>query len=305
MIKEDYANPHSIHRLGLEANKRIHLAEEVLKDHINGKHGKIIWTSSGSMANYWALHDKEFSCSIYEHKSILDLPNRREDDVYRPAWYANLLVNNETGEIYDVAKSKSFVDNLHVDAVQALGKTKIDVEELQCDTLSLSAHKIGGPKGIGALWIKDKAKVNIPYLGTPSVQNIIGFAEAVKLIDLRAEIPWKWNQEHSFLEVLKSLLRENQEIFLNSPSDRVPGILNISFLGVDKDELQLLLSDRGVMVSTGAACGEGDSHVLKAMELEDDLIKSAIRISFGPCNGREERTKAAEIIAETSKELKG
>lgn len=311
------ANPHSIHIEGLKAKILIKKAEIIIKDHINGHRGRIIWTSSGSMANYWALKKKDcfITSSEIEHKSILEHPFINGFLSYEQileGWsdsdlITHMLANNETGQIFDVSWIKDTNPDalLHVDAVAALGKIQIDVEKLQCDTLSLSAHKIGGPQGLGVLWVRDGVEVNVPYLGTPNVKSIVNFAQIIKNIVPVFVSQILYEKENWFYKTLTANLSEN-EVFLNPHilTNKIAGILNLSFPNVDKDELQLLLSDKGVMVGTGSACGKGDSHVLKAMGLSEKRIKSAIRVSFNTLNTYEECTQAAKIIAETIKELK-
>lgn len=304
-----FGNPHSIHKEGLQLAKIIKKAEKQVLDHINGHNGKIYWTNNGSMANYWALHSLEHAFSPYEHKSAklasaYPLPANRLVDYEDSLAY--MLVNNETGEIFNLPEihNKYRPRSLHTDAVAALGKIKIDVEKLKCNSLSLSGHKVGVP-GVGVLWVRSNHNVCIPYLGTPNVGAIQSFGNIVANMDIdNANMHYQFLRT-IFLDTLKSYIDENQKFFLNKGSGKhIPGIINISFPGVDRDELQFALSDKDVMVGTGSACGEGDSYVLEAMGFSQDRIKSAIRISFCPQTLISECQEATQIIASTIKELK-
>jgi cysteine desulfurase len=223
------------------------------------------------------------------------------------------MVNNETGVIQPVQTVgellKDHSARFHVDAVQALGKMPIDVEEIGCDLLTLSAHKIYGPKGIGCLWVRNDAYERVddmwPYMGTPSVELAMRFGHAVQCLDVTNQHLSLKEKERWFLDVLD--LVEGLDYHLNvRHTGRIPGLLSIRFPGVDAEELMFLLSEEDVMVSTGSACDRDrtPSRVLQAMGLPEEDITSTIRISLGDAVDRVQLTKAADILGKIVKELK-
>lgn len=330
-------NPHSPHDAGLSANKILRNAAWCIKQHINGHDGEIIWTPSGSIANSVAIQTicaaDELVASDLEHKSItqwfssylcydsdyvlesgvVDLKMMMEGHV-RP-WTRLVclqLVNNETGIIQPVNTLGVLIKDhealFHVDAVQGLGKMPIDVEDIGCDMMSLSAHKIYGPKGIGCLWVRrevyDRYRNEWPYLGTPSPELIDRFAHAVNELDPYTYHKLQKQREEWFFNCLE--LAEGIDYFLNTGRQgKIPGLVSLAFPGIDNDELMMVLSEQGVMVSTGSACNHDPvpSAVLRAMSIPDDRIASTIRISMGCAVSRDTLLTAAGIISQTVKEL--
>ncbi|MEO8376437.1 MAG: cysteine desulfurase family protein [Candidatus Sumerlaeota bacterium] len=211
-----------------------------------------------------------------------------------------IFANNEVGSINDIVSlAKITHENsralLHTDAVQALGRIPIDVQELGVDLMSISAHKLGGPKGIGALYRRFGVELD-PLIGgggqeshlragTENVPAIAGFATAVSLAmdELPRELARRVVQRETLWEELRELI---PTAVRNSPvTHSLPNTLNVSIPGFDSRRLVALLDERGIACSAGSACTSADpepSHVLQAMQLPDDVVNSAIRLSFGP-----------------------
>ena len=209
-----------------------------------------------------------------------------------------MMANNEIGTIQDINKICKIVHDhgslFHTDAVQGVGKIPVDVKQLNVDYLSISAHKIYGPKGIGALYIKNGAPF-CPFIrgghqeggrraGTENTMGIVGFGEAIKHRKNEME------SEHSRLQKLKGKLKNglHENIpkikFIGESTDSLPNTLNVAFYGVEGEAILLYLDNEGIAVSTGSACSSGStapSHVVSATGLEQEYIHGSIRISMG------------------------
>jgi cysteine desulfurase len=229
-----------------------------------------------------------------------------------------MLANNETGVIQPIAEIAKICAQkevpLHCDATQAVGKMPVNVRELDVDLMSFTSHKIYGPKGIGALYIRRRpAKVRLdPQItgggqeagfrsGTLNVTGIVGFAKAIELC--REELPHELDRLRGLRNRLfEGLVAAIDATILNGPALnrpdwRLPGNLNVSFSYVDGEAL--LLSIKDVAVSTGAACTSADpqpSHVLRAMGLSDDLVRASVRFGLGRFNTEEEVDFAIQAL---------
>ncbi len=205
----------------------------------------------------------------------------------------------------------------HTDAVQSFGKITVDVEDMNVDLLSISGHKIYGPKGIGALYIRQGTPIEAMIYGgghernlragTQNVPAIVGFGKAVeicenvmeeeaaRLTELRDKL---WNDIQASIEGVR----------LNGhPTERVPGILNISFAGVDAESILISLDMKGIAVSSGSACQSGStrpSHVLEAIGLPPELLRSALRFSLGRSNAEEDIAYTVEALKEVIERLR-
>ena len=334
-LKEEYGNPSSIYSIGRKTKEEITKARENIAKLLNSKPENVIFTSCGSESNITAINSsiklnpnkKHIITTKVEHASIMEMMSALEKDGYTVT-YLNvdsrgcldleelkksirpdtclisiMMANNEIGNIYPIKEiAKIAHDNdiiIHCDAVQALGKIKIDVEDLDVDYLSVSGHKINAPKGIGALYIKNSDSFT-PLIfghqeknrrgGTENVPYIIGLGKA-------AEIILKDNyQKEKEIESLRDYLEEEVEKNIEDihiygdKQNRTPNTSSIAFKGVKADELMLVLESFNIYVSTGSACNSEialPSHVLTACKanLED---YSPIRISLGKYNTKEE-----------------
>jgi len=215
------------------------------------------------------------------------------------------------GEIGRSLREKGIL--FHVDAVQALGSVHIRLNDLPVDLMSFSAHKINGPKGIGALYVSRRVSDWIPLLsggnqerkrrpGTENVPGIVGFAEAVRIacLNLTEKVRLLEQLRETMIRNLRSELGDSAFIVNGHPTERLPHILNISFPGIDTETMLMNLDLEGIAASGGSACTAGSlevSHVLRAMGLSDQVAQSAVRFSFGMNNTPEQVEEASRKIA--------
>ena len=326
-----FGNPASrSHMFGWQAEAAVEDARGDVAGLIGADPREIVWTSGATEANNLAIKGcahfntrkgKHIITSKIEHKAVLDTCRQLEREGFeitylnpdkhgliQPQAIADALredttvvsimhVNNELGTLNDIAaigklcrENKVF---FHVDAAQSAGKTEIDVEAMQVDMMSFSAHKIYGPKGIGALYVRRKPRVRIEAQmhggghergmrsGTLPTHQIVGMGAAFKL---GAEV---LTEESARIKKLRTRLWEGvsdmQEVYLNGSSNQhVPGIINISFAYVEGESLIMALRD--LAVSSGSACTSASlepSYVLRALGLNDEMAHSSIRFSIG------------------------
>ena len=332
--KESHGNASSVHALGREARGAIEEAREKIAEFIGAKSREIVFTSGGTEADNFAIAGAAFknsskgnhiiTCAI-EHHAVLNTCKYLEthgfrvsylgvdrygmvdpDDVRKAITDDTVLItimyaNNEIGtieplqEIGRIAKEKDVI--LHTDAVQAVGKIPVNVDELGVNLLSMSAHKIYGPKGIGALYVRSGTRLE-PLIrgghhernrraGTENVPGIVGFGKAIEVADMDMEA--EGNRLWSLTEKLKDGLQDQLEyIYANShPTQRLPATMNLSFDFLEGESIVLSLDMKGIAVSTGSACTSGSlepSHVLMALGLPPATAQGAIRFSLGRHN---------------------
>ena len=356
-----FANPSSIHKLGIEARSKIEEARRSVAELINCSPEQIIFTSGGSESNamvvrgyrdlYYGWQDPvSVAYSVVEHESVIEnaklsgfTQNGRPpveipvckngkvsyftlEEVLAANKHIHLVsvmaVNNETGSINDI-KSMSFLAHchnavLHTDCVQAVGTIPLDVQAMQCDFLSLSAHKFHGPRGVGVLYCKDKTQL-IPLIkgsdsqesgfrgGTENVPSIIGLGVAAKIAkeeyveDAKKIAYVKSKFYFRLIEQLNQ--RGYRELVHFNDADGVPvgKIFSITIDGIDAQSMVLMLSAKGICVSAGSACNSSStesSHVLKAIGLTDEQAHSTIRVSFSKYNSEFEAEAAADAIVD-------
>lgn len=348
-----FGNAASLHSFGREARKALEEAREEVARAVGADPGEIYFTSSGTEADNWAIKGVLFAArerralvvSAVEHKAVLEparwmasrgfelriLPVDRDGRVRREALerlldpgvalVSVMLVNNEVGTVQpvrEVAEAARKVGALvHTDAVQALGNLEVDLGSLGVDLASFSAHKIGGPKGVGALWVRRGVRLELLLhgggqergmrSGTSNVAGAVGFAAAVKAA--MADFP----ERVSRLEALRSRLVQGvtsrlEGVRVNGdPDGHHPGILSLSVEGVDAESLLLALDARGVACSTGSACTSGapePSHVLQAMGL-GAVARSTLRFSLGWNTTAEDVDLATQALVEAVERLRG
>ena len=347
-MEDFFGNPSSSHKLGLECQKQLsHSREEIAKT-INASGEEIYFTSSASEANNFILKGllKEGTHLIttsFEHSSskntaaflessksivtylsvdsngLINIDELKSSITKNTVLVSIIYVNNEVGsiqnlqEIGEAIKELSKRAKFHVDAVQGYGKLPIDVKRMKIDALTVSAHKIHGPRGVGFCYIA-KGVNPIPLIhggsqengfraGTENFPGIIGLATAAKnIIEKEQE---NYLKVKEIKEYMINRLNEIDDIKINSPSNISfsPYILNVSFIGVRAEVLLNFLDDENIFVSTGSACtsksksGFSGSYVLKAMKLAPKEIEGALRFSFSPDNTKEE----IDITIETLK----
>lgn len=232
-----------------------------------------------------------------------------------------MFANNEVGTIQPIKEiseiCKKYQIPLHTDAVQAVGKVPINVKELGVDALSISSHKINGPKGIGALFIKKGLKI-VPYItgggqenglrsGTENVASIVGFGKACEIAKER------FNENISHFQTLHSsmlsrIVKEIPHVTLNGhPEKRIFNNIHFTFLGVNGEDLIIKLDEHGIAASTGSACSvhtQKASHVLKAMDFNHEQITGSLRMSFGYMNTLDEVEQTVEVLKMVVAELR-
>lgn len=352
-FSDNFGNANSLHQLGQYCNKAIKHARELIANDFNCNPKDIYFTSCGSESNNWALKGfaianrnkgNHIIISAMEHDSILESAkflesigfnisyvNAKKDghinisDIEKLITNQTILisvmaVNNETGciqPIIEISKlAKKYNIAYHVDFVQALSQFKPDIKKIKPDLLTISAHKIHGPKGIGLLYIKANTHI-IDLLdgggqefkrraGTSNTPLIVGFAKAVKLNAQKRDsiIDYYKQLNNSFFNTLK----ENEIDFaINGSYPKVHNILNISFTNIDAEGLLHILDNKGIYISVGSACNSHNkkpSHVLKSMGLKTSVINSSVRISFDDLIYEKDIIYAANVISETIKTIK-
>lgn len=351
MLK-NYGNPSSLHRKGFEAEKELKIARGIIADILKVGSSSIYFCSGGTEANNWAIKStarryrkrgNHLITTKIEHASILYSFKELEAEgfkvTYLPVDEAGKIslddlkgslkeetilvsimhVNNEIGSIMpveDIGKILKESNALfHVDAVQSFCKLDIWPEKWGIDLLSLSAHKIHGPKGTGVLYLNNK--LNIPPLivggdqeagkrsGTENVPGIVGLGEAAKIIKSYCKSN-PIDLKNHLIHLLKKIPGAH---FNGHPENYATPIINVWFQGVDKAEVLLhMFEEDGLYVSTGSACHSrhaNPSHVLKALGARNEALFGAIRLSIGHQNKEEEMIQAAMIIEKRVNELRG
>lgn len=345
--KEGYGNPSSIHQTGVRVARELKRSRQRVASFLGAQNeSEIIFTSGGTESNNAAFRSvlwtekrkRRIITTTVEHSSILKLaralqeegvemvliPVSREGELDREKLRAALsegtalvsvmMANNETGVVFDVEEIAKEVREkgilFHVDAVQAVGKMPLSLTQLHADFLSLSAHKFGGPKGVGTLYVRKGTPFRSLIFGggqergrragTENVPGIIGLGAALSRLEkhLTAEIQKMKELRDAFeKEVLKTI----PSVQINGTCDtRLPNTSNLAFEGVDTEALLILLDEEGVCASSGSACLSGapePSHVLRAMGFSKERAKSSVRFSFGAENSRQEIRQVVQLLA--------
>jgi len=326
---ERHGNPSSVHRYGRSARRYVDEARASVAALVGVKPMQIVFTGSGTEANNLILGNfASVITSAIEHDSVLAfaapeyrLPVTRDgivdlaaaEEILKNAPKGSLisvmLVNNETGVIQPVAEIAAFAKKyghaMHIDAVQAAGRLPIDFNQLGVDAMSLSAHKIGGPPGVGALIVRDMLALK-PLVrgggqernrraGTENVPGIVGFGVAAQLAadDLR-DMPRLAALRDRLQHALQS--NDNTEIIAKA-SPRVANTLCVAMIGVSSETQVAAMDLAGVAVSAGSACSSGKvkaSHVLRAMGYGAEVAGSALRLSLGWHNTEQDIDRCVE-----------
>jgi cysteine desulfurase len=335
---EYFGNASSIYSIGRESKKAVEEAREKVAKAIGAQPREIYFTGSGSEADNWALKGiaaankkkgNHIITSVIEHPAILNTCKYLESEgfevTYLPVDEDGLIsledvrnsikdttilisimfANNEIGtvqqiqEIGAIAREKGVL--FHTDAVQAVGNIPIDVEKLNVDLLSLSAHKFYGPKGIGALYIRKGVKISSLIHGgqqergkrasTENIPSIVGLGKAIELATENME---EYNNKLINLreKTIEGLMAKVPYIKLNGHrTQRLPGNVNFSFQFIEGESLLLMLDMKGICGSSGSACSSGSldpSHVLLAIGLSHEIAHGSLRLSFGDENTEED-----------------
>jgi len=268
---------------------------------------------------------EEIGCKItylpVDESGMVDLPDVANSLTEDTIIVSIMFANNEVGTIQPIKEisevCKKYDVLFHTDAVQAVGKVPINVKELGVDALSVSSHKINGPKGVGALFIKKGIKPNPIILGggqengmrsgTENVASIVGFGKACEIAKE------KLNENISHFQTLHSsilskIVKEISDVKLNGHTEkRIFNNIHLTFLGVNGEDLIIKLDEHGIAASTGSACSvhtQKASHVLKAMGFNHEQITGSLRISFGYMNTLDEVDQAVEVLKKVVAELR-
>jgi len=343
LMRENFGNPSSLHSFGFEAEKELTSARLAIAEATGASEKEIFFTSGGTEANNMALmgaaeamkrRGNKIVTTAIEHHSVIDTANHLKtlgfevEFVYprdkngfdikdfesaiddKTILVSVMLVNNETGlmppvgKIPGIIKRKGAPALFHIDAVQGFGKENISVTSLKCDLMSISAHKIHGVKGTGALYIRKGVRILPRTFGGKQEGSIRPGTEALPLIGAfgvaanEINIPENRKKISELNTYLRQKLCDFDDIIINSPEDASPYILNFSATGIRSETMLHHLSSLGVYVSSGSACSKGGkSHVLSALKIEDDLADSAIRVSFSKENTKEDVDALTEALA--------
>ncbi len=338
-----YGNPSSIYASGRNAKNIIEIARRQLANAINSEPSEIIFTGGGSEANNIVLWDmvhkkrNHVITSSIEHPAILLVLRELEklgvkhtivpvdknglidpDDIKKniisdTGLISIMMANNEVGTIEPIQEIARIAQEhdvmFHSDAIQVLGKLPIDVKKLQLDIMSFSAHKFYGPKGVGALYIKDGVSINPMIIGGSQEKNMRAGTENVSGIaglGLAAEIASNFEKENfSHLLELENYFKEliidkhNDITFNGFDNNKLPGLVNLTIPNIPSDLLLINLDNDGISISNGSACSSGTispSPVLKAMGLSDKSNLESVRISAGKYNTMDEVNKLVDSI---------
>lgn len=325
-IENNWGNPSSLHEKGIEADMLLVSARRAVAKALSAEEKEIIFTSGGTEGNNLAVFGAAYGnkrkgnrviTSAVEHPSVkkaferlreegfdviyigtdsfghLDM-NELENAVDEKTVLVSIMaVNNEVGaiqpigEISKIVKRKNSPALIHVDAVQAFGKIPLTPKKWGIDLMTVSSHKIHGPKGVGALFIKKGTKIKSVTVGggqendirpgTEPMPAIAGFLGAVEALNVKKSLGEVTVLRDNFVRKLKEI----EDVSINSPENALPYIVNLSLEGLRSETVLNFLSDMGIYISSGSACAKGHkSYVLTAMGLPDKTIDSSLRVSL-------------------------
>lgn len=352
---ENYGNASSVYSLGRISKEAIEKSRKKVSLALKCKSNEIYFTASGSEADNMALlgiaranrhKGRHIITSKIEHLAILntckelekegfiisyinvdkngviDLNELKRNIRYDTILISVMMANNEVGtyepikEIGKIAKENNIF--FHTDAVQAVGHKKIDVDELNIDALSLSAHKFFGPKGVGAVYIRENILFDPVILGghqehckragTENVPGIVGLGKAIELATLNLA---EHNKKVAFLRdsLVNDIIKRIPDVVINADiEDKLPGNISLTIKNIEAKNLTLLLDMNGICVSSGSACNSSvssPSHVLTAMGIKREDALSTIRISLGDGNTLEDIRYISYVLENAVKKLRG
>ena len=353
-LTTQYGNPSSIHKKGIEVEREIKEIRRNIARSLGAKENEIYFTSGGTECNNTIIRSvarlnkktkNHIISTVIEHPSVLDTLKDLESEGFEVTYLpvdkdgkisiedlknaikketilvSIMHVNNEIGTIQPIEEIGKYLKSLdekiylHVDAVQSYAKIKFRPSRYNIDFMSVSGHKLHGPKGIGFMYVKENNRIK-PLLtgggqeigirsGTENVPGIYGIGEAVRILnqDLEGTI----DKVRGLRDLLKEEILANiDNVKINSPEDGVCHVLNVSFRGVRGEVLLHYLEQKEIYVSTGSACSskKKGSHVLNAIGLTPDEIEGAIRFSLSDLNTKEEIMKTVEVLKESVSDLR-
>jgi cysteine desulfurase len=348
-----YGNASSLHSFGVEAKEALESSRNVIAGALNASPDEIVFTSGGTESDNlavqgvaWALKDKgkHIITSKIEHHAVLHPCEHLEklgfevsylspgkDGLIDPALVEKSIrkdtilisvmhANNEIGTIQPIKEIGAMARRnntvFHTDAVQTFGRTPIDVKDMNIDLLSISGHKLYGPKGVGALYIRRGVKVK-PFMlgggherdlrsGTENIPGIVGLAKAAELAlkDMKKEA----DRQASLRDKLIAGILKQPDSWLNGhPTKRLPNNVNVSFRHIEGESILLMLDEKGIAASTGSACSSKSltpSHVLIAIGLKPEEAHGSLRLTLGKQNTEQEINYVLEVIPEVVSKLR-
>jgi cysteine desulfurase len=344
-LREGFGNPSSLHWFGQRARAVVEEARARVAELVGAEPAAIVFTASGTESDNTALRGvvtkakgprTGIVCSAIEHHAVLnaakalgeggrplgiarvhaggalDLDDLAAKVDERTALVSVMLVNNETGVVQPVAEAARLAHGrgalVHCDAVQAAGRLPFDVRALDVDLLTLSAHKLYGPKGVGCLYVRRGTPMAPLVLGGPQERNrragtenvagVVGFGAAAALA--REGLEGEAVRIGALRDRLEGRLLAIPGTHRNGEGPRVPNTTNVSFEGTEAEGLLMGLDLEGVAVSTGAACAAGGvepSHVLRAMGLAPERVQSSLRFSLGRTTTQDDVDRAGDVVA--------
>ncbi len=352
-LQNQFGNPSSSHRAGRGAKIAVETAREQAAKYLHASVQEIFFTGGGTESDNWALEaaaeemlskgKNHLVTTRFEHPAVLETcrhltrwgidvsyvtpePDGRVTPEAVKAAVTNqtglisvMYVNNEVGTIQPVAEIGTFCREkgilFHTDAVQAGGNLPIDVNRINADLLSLSGHKLGAPKGIGLLYVRQGLKLT-PFLhgggqehgkrsGTENVPGIVGFGKALELVE--ETLPDKIKRISPLRDRLEQEILTIPGAKINGAGPRICSVCNVSFSGVEGEAVVLSLDRKGICVSSGSACsscGGTPSHVLQSMGLTEELAKASVRVSLGEEHTIEDVFKISGELSRTVAQLK-
>lgn len=352
-LREHFGNPSSLYPIGRDARELVTEARQIIASALGAGRSEIIFTGSGTESDNFALRgvfdafpDKdELITSAIEHPAVIETASYLERqgkkvtyvpvDTFgridlealkaalspRTALISVMHSNNEIGTIQSISEisriAKESGTLVHTDAVQSFGKIPVDVDALGVDLLSISAHKVYGPKGVGALYIRKGTRIQ-PLIygghqerqlrsGTENTAGIVGFGEAVRILGERSE------EDNERIAGLAARLKQGIEdeipkVHFNGPeTERVKSTLNFSFPGLEAEAILLALATKDIYVATGSACSEDSeevSHVLNAIGMRPEFARSTLRISLGRFNTEDDVDTVLRELPEIVRKLR-
>ncbi len=345
-LRGNFGNPSSIHWAGRDVKKYIEASREKVANLLNGDPSEIVFTGGGSESDNLAIKGAAFAlrekgnhiittqvehpavlntCEYMEelgyevtylpvdHEGMIDLDELRASITNRTILLSVMYGNNETGTIFPIEEIGRIASDrgilFHTDAVQAVGKTSMDVNTLKIDLLSLSGHKLYGPKGVGSLYVKKGTRLT-PLIhgghqeggrraGTENTPGIVGLGKACEIANGDMEF------QSGYLTKLRERLHEGimeklDHVVLNGhPEKRLPNTLNLGFKFVEGEALLIHLDLEGIAVSTGSACSSGSmgpSPVLTAMGIPPEVAQGSIRFTLGRDNTEEDIQHTVDVL---------
>ena len=354
VLTTDFGNPNSLHSFGRDAKQYIDIARSRVARGLGCDDEEVYFTSGATESNNWAISGiarayrhkgNHIITTKIEHPSVLETCRKMERDGYRVTYLdvdetglvridqllhyigadtilvSIMAANNEVGTIQNlqaianIAKEKGVI--FHTDATQAVGAINLNVHEMGIDAMSISGHKLNGPKGVGALYVSNRIIIT-PFMnggeqeyglraGTSNVAGIVGLGKAVEIAT--RDILANSKKVRSLRDYFIAEVEKNIEMtYLNGHSiQRLPNNINLSFGMVDGESLMCMLDTYGIAVSTGSACSSGSteaSHVLVAMGIPADLVQGAVRFSISKSTTKEEIDFVVEKLVESVAKLR-